>query len=60
MQGLVRCLGGRVISGMLERHAKDPRNTRGGFPDLTLWNVTDKTVKVSAVAKNNKSEKYSF
>lgn len=40
-------MGGRVIAGILERYIKDPRHTRSGFPDLTLWNTENKTFKVS-------------
>ena len=46
LQGLVSCMGGQVIAGILERYVKDPRHTRSGFPDLTLWNTDNKTFKV--------------
>lgn len=45
-QGLVECIGGKTLSGILGRYAKDPRNTRSGFPDLTLWNTDTKHFKV--------------
>ena len=46
LQGLVSCMGGKIIAGILERYVKDPRHTRSGFPDLTLWNTENKTFKV--------------
>lgn len=45
-QGLVECIGGKALSGILGRYAKDPRHTRSGFPDLTLWNTDTKHFKV--------------
>ncbi|XP_064609302.1 fanconi-associated nuclease 1-like [Liolophura sinensis] len=48
-QSLVRCIGGKLLSGLLRRYAIDPRNTRSGFPDLTLWNPINKTFKFSEV-----------
>ncbi|XP_021345966.1 fanconi-associated nuclease 1-like isoform X2 [Mizuhopecten yessoensis] len=48
-KGLVSCFGGKVIAGILERYACNPRQTRGGFPDLTLWNTDNKTVKICEV-----------
>ena len=45
-QGLVECIGGKTLSGILGRYAKDPRHTRSGFPDLTLWNTETKHFKV--------------
>ena len=38
-----------MIAGILERYVKDPRHTRSGFPDLTLWNTENKTFKVFVV-----------
>ncbi|XP_060082746.1 fanconi-associated nuclease 1-like [Ylistrum balloti] len=49
VKGLVSCFGGKVIAGILERYACNPRQTRGGFPDLTLWNTSNKTVKICEV-----------
>jgi len=45
-QRLVSCMGGRVIAGILERYVKDPRHTRSGFQDLTLWNYETNALKV--------------
>ena len=42
-------MGGKVIAGILERYVKDPRHTRSGFPDLTLWNTENKTFKVFVI-----------
>ncbi|XP_070177738.1 fanconi-associated nuclease 1-like isoform X3 [Littorina saxatilis] len=49
LQGLVRCMGGRVLAGILGRYARQPRHTRGGFPDLTLWNTHTNQLKISEV-----------
>ncbi|CAE1251005.1 FAN1 [Acanthosepion pharaonis] len=49
IQGLVSCIGGEILAGILERYAKNPRQTRSGFPDLTLWNVETKQFKISEV-----------
>ncbi|XP_076465287.1 fanconi-associated nuclease 1-like [Babylonia areolata] len=49
VQGLVSCMGGRVLSGILRRYAQQPRHTRGGFPDLTLWNTCTKQLKICEV-----------
>ncbi|XP_069137446.1 fanconi-associated nuclease 1-like [Argopecten irradians] len=49
VKGLVSCFGGKAIAGILERYAKNPRQTRGGFPDLTLWDTNNNTVKICEV-----------
>lgn len=49
VQGLVECIGGKTLSGILGRYAKDPRHTRSGFPDLTLWNTETKVFKICEV-----------
>ena len=46
MKGLVLCLGGHVIAGIIERLAKDMRHSTGGGPDLTVWNVEQRKVRV--------------
>jgi hypothetical protein len=43
-------MGGRVVSGILRRYAQQPKHTRGGFPDLTLWNTETKSLKVGRFA----------
>ncbi|XP_071115820.1 fanconi-associated nuclease 1-like [Haliotis cracherodii] len=48
-QGLVSCIGGKVLAGMMRRYAMEPRHTRSGFPDLTLWNPDTKTFKICEV-----------
>lgn len=35
-----------MIGKMMSRHIKNPRHTRSGFPDLTVWNIDEKKVKV--------------
>ncbi|ESP00585.1 hypothetical protein LOTGIDRAFT_157864 [Lottia gigantea] len=49
IQGLIDCIGGKLLSGILSRYAKDPRHTRSGFPDLTIWNTENKTFKIVEV-----------
>ncbi|XP_062580052.1 fanconi-associated nuclease 1-like [Saccostrea cucullata] len=52
-QGLVSCMGGRTLSQMLERFVKNPRHTRSGFPDLTLWNPQTGVLKICEVKGPN-------
>ncbi|XP_052242261.1 fanconi-associated nuclease 1-like isoform X2 [Dreissena polymorpha] len=52
-QHLVSCMGGPVISGILGRYVRDPRHTRSGFPDLTLWNTDTRTFKICEVKGPN-------
>ncbi|XP_061172918.1 fanconi-associated nuclease 1-like [Saccostrea echinata] len=52
-QGLVSCMGGRTLSQMLERFVKNPRHTRSGFPDLTLWNPQTGALKICEVKGPN-------
>ncbi|XP_014768704.1 fanconi-associated nuclease 1 [Octopus bimaculoides] len=49
LQGLVSCMEGKILAGIFGRYAKNPRHTRSGFPDLTLWNVNTKKFKISEV-----------
>nr|KAG5688741.1 hypothetical protein BaRGS_002065 [Batillaria attramentaria] len=49
IKGLISCVGGRVLAGILGRYAVQPRHTRGGFPDLTLWNTDTKQLKICEV-----------
>ncbi|KAK3608371.1 hypothetical protein CHS0354_030833 [Potamilus streckersoni] len=49
LQDLVMCMGGGTVSGILERYILNPRHTRGGFPDLTCWNIKSKAVKIAEV-----------
>ncbi|KAL4232527.1 Fanconi-associated nuclease 1 [Mactra antiquata] len=52
-QNLVSCMGGEVITGILDRYVKDPRHTRSGFPDLTLWKSETKQLKICEVKGPN-------
>ncbi|XP_053396885.1 fanconi-associated nuclease 1-like [Mercenaria mercenaria] len=52
-QNLITCMGGRVLAGILERYVMDPRHTRSGFPDLTLWNTDTKQFKICEVKGPN-------
>lgn len=36
-QSLVSCLGGLFLSGVCRILAEDPRQGRGGLPDLVVW-----------------------
>lgn len=47
--GFVRCIGGKVLSGIFRRLAKDLRHTRSGLPDLVVWNPLDKIYKMVEV-----------
>ena len=51
--GLVRCFGGKAISGILERMAVNLRLTTGGVPDLVVWNPDTQAVKVVEVKGPN-------
>ncbi|CAL1527691.1 unnamed protein product, partial [Lymnaea stagnalis] len=46
---IIACMGGNVLSGLLARHARCPRHTRSGFPDLTLWNPHTGALKICEV-----------
>lgn len=48
-QGLVSCLGGPILSGICRKMSKDIRHSRGGLPDLVVWNVQKKMVKLVEV-----------
>ena len=45
-QGLVSCMGGKVLSGIFERMVKNMRHVRSGIPDLVVWNTETKKFKV--------------
>ncbi|XP_059157699.1 fanconi-associated nuclease 1-like isoform X2 [Physella acuta] len=49
IKGLVSCMGGKVLSGLLARYARSPRHARSGFPDLTLWNAETCSLKMCEV-----------
>ncbi|MBN3311635.1 FAN1 nuclease, partial [Atractosteus spatula] len=52
-QSLVACLGGRFLSGLVQRMARDYRHCRGGLPDLVVWNTQDSTYKLVEVKGPN-------
>lgn len=49
LQDLVSCIGGSILAAIFGRYAKNPRHSRSGFPDLTLWNVETKKFKICEV-----------
>ena len=38
LQGLLKCIGGAILAGIMRRIAEHHRYVTGGFPDLTVWN----------------------
>ncbi|XP_051917458.1 fanconi-associated nuclease 1 isoform X2 [Hippocampus zosterae] len=52
-QSLVSCLGGAFLAGVTARMAKDFRHSRGGLPDLVVWNTCDNTYKLVEVKGPN-------
>ncbi|XP_069838039.1 fanconi-associated nuclease 1 [Dendropsophus ebraccatus] len=52
-QGLVSCLGGPILSGICRKMSKDIRHSRGGLPDLVVWNAQKKTFKLVEVKGPN-------
>ncbi|GFT37748.1 hypothetical protein NPIL_467591 [Nephila pilipes] len=49
VQGLIRCFGNDILSGICERLAMDFRFTRSGVPDLVVWNPEAQHVKIVEV-----------
>lgn len=47
LQSLVACLGGQFLSGVVLKMAKDYRHSRGGLPDLVVWNTSNNSYKVN-------------
>lgn len=45
VQGLIKCLGNGLVSGICQRLAQDYRHCRSGVPDLVVWNPEICTVK---------------
>jgi len=45
LQGLVKCIGGMVMAGIMRRIAEHHRYVTGGFPDLTVWNPDTRKFK---------------
>lgn len=52
-QGLVSCIGGPILSGICRKMSKDIRHSRGGLPDLVVWNVQKKMFKLVEVKGPN-------
>ncbi|XP_036417627.1 fanconi-associated nuclease 1 [Colossoma macropomum] len=52
-QSLVACLGGHFLSGVVIRMAKDYRHSRGGLPDLVIWNTSTNSYKLVEVKGPN-------
>lgn len=52
LQSLVACLGGQFLSGVVLRMSKDYRHSRGGLPDLVVWNTSNSSYKVSSEGRN--------
>ncbi|KAI4889045.1 hypothetical protein NFI96_023804 [Prochilodus magdalenae] len=52
-QSLVACLGGHFLSGVVLRMAKDYRHSRGGLPDLVVWNTSTNSCKLVEVKGPN-------
>ena len=49
LQGLVKCIGGVVLAGILCRIAQHHRYVTGGFPDLTVWNPDSRKFKAGTL-----------
>ncbi|KAG9273259.1 fanconi-associated nuclease 1 [Astyanax mexicanus] len=52
-QSFVACLGGGFLSGVVLRMAKDYRHSRGGLPDLVVWNSSANSCKLVEVKGPN-------
>uniref|UniRef100_UPI003AAB1272 fanconi-associated nuclease 1 n=1 Tax=Centroberyx gerrardi TaxID=166262 RepID=UPI003AAB1272 len=48
-QGLVSCLGGAFLGGIITRMAKDYRHCRAGLPDLVVWSSSNNSYKLVEV-----------
>lgn len=46
LQGLIKCIGGKILEGIFRRLALDLRHTRSGLPDLVVWNPVSRSYKV--------------
>ncbi|XP_064475040.1 fanconi-associated nuclease 1-like isoform X2 [Ornithodoros turicata] len=49
LRGLVKCFGGKKLSLLCERLARDYRHCRSGLPDLVVWNVDTGVLKAVEV-----------
>ncbi|KAK2848143.1 hypothetical protein Q7C36_009825 [Tachysurus vachellii] len=52
-QSLVACLGGQFLSGVVLKMAKDYRHSKGGLPDLVVWNTSNNSYKLVEVKGPN-------
>ncbi|XP_046721036.1 fanconi-associated nuclease 1 isoform X2 [Silurus meridionalis] len=52
-QSLVACLGGHFLSGVVLKMAKDYRHSKGGLPDLVVWNTSKSSYKLVEVKGPN-------
>ncbi|XP_068131677.1 fanconi-associated nuclease 1 [Hyperolius riggenbachi] len=52
-QSLASCLGGPLLSGVCRKMSKDMRHSRGGLPDLVVWNAQKMIYKVVEVKGPN-------
>ncbi|KAK3548646.1 hypothetical protein QTP70_015930 [Hemibagrus guttatus] len=52
-QSLVACLGGQFLSGVILKMAKDYRHSKGGLPDLVVWNTSNNSYKLVEVKGPN-------
>ncbi|KAF5907660.1 fanconi-associated nuclease 1, partial [Clarias magur] len=44
-QSLVACLGGNFLSEVILKMSKDYRHSKGGLPDLVVWNTSENSYK---------------
>ena len=49
-QSLAECMGGELLAHVCEVFSKGFAHSRGGLPDLTLWNPAELSCKVSQQA----------
>ena len=45
LSGLVECIPMQVLAAVSERLLKNYRHYRSGFPDLIVWNLSEKVIK---------------
>lgn len=53
LQGLIKCVGGKILAGIFRRLAQDLRHTRSGLPDLVVWNPTSTIYKVTLLSRTD-------
>jgi len=58
IQGVIRCLGGKVLSEVFYHLARDYRNHKSGFPDLLMWDTRNERLKVgNHITERNMEER---